>query len=335
MELSIEGGLSMKWTLLFFLCFNALPNILVVYSSRKEKFLRPLLTKFERETQIKVKLLSGVKVVKILEEQKRPLGNIFISNDVGQMEFLRSQGALKGMEMTPDFGISKKFMAPDYSWIGLSARSRILMYNKKLISEEKMPKTLWELTQKKWKGQFAITRGGNTSMIAHVAALSSLWGEEKTRTWIRKIKENAGAITNGHTEIRKAVGRGEFKFGLVNNYYYHLQRLEKKHHDVGAIYPDQQGAGVFTNSAGVALLKNPTHQAQAESFMKWVVKADNQKLFIHSSHETPLNPTIAHRTPGKNIHQYKSTDVPLKLLGPNWQKSKKLIESAGLDLAIK
>ena len=325
----------MKWALFFLLSFNALSKTLVVYSSRKEKFLRPLLTQFERETQIRVKLLSGVKVVKILEEQKRPLGNIFISNDVGQMEFLRFQGALMGTNIDQDFGIPKKFMAPDYSWIGLSARSRIFMYNKKLISEAEMPKTLWELTKKKWKGQFAITRGGNSSMIAHIAALSSLWGERKTRTWIRGIKDNAGAITKGHTEIRTAVGRGEFKFGLVNNYYYRLQKLEKKHHNVGAIYPDQKGFGVFTNSAGVAFLKNPTHKTEAETFMRWVVKSKNQKLFVFSSHETPLNPAIADNTSGQNFHQHKSMDVPLISLGQNWQKSKKLIESAGLDLVVK
>ena len=258
----------MKLILLLLLCFNTLAAELIVYSARKEKFVRSLLAKFEQETQIKVKLLSGVTVARILGEQHRPLGNIFISNDVGQLEFLRFQGVLEGVKIVGDFGIPPQFMAADYSWIGLSARSRILMYNKDLISKQEMPKTLWELTLPKWKGQFAITRGGNGSMIAHVAALSSLWGEAKTRTWIRKIKENAGAITQGHTEIRKAVGRGEFKFGLVNNYYYHLQRLGKKHHHVGAIYPDQQGMGVFTNSAGVALLKNSTNQASAPGLYK-------------------------------------------------------------------
>ncbi|WP_281246375.1 hypothetical protein [Desulfoscipio geothermicus] len=29
-----------------------------------------------------------------------------------------------------------------------------------------MPKTLEEMTDPKWKGQFAITRGGNGSMVA-------------------------------------------------------------------------------------------------------------------------------------------------------------------------
>lgn len=43
-----------------------------------------------------------------------------------------------------------------------------------------MPKTIAELADDKWKDQFAITRGGNGSMIAHVSVLRNEWGDEKT-----------------------------------------------------------------------------------------------------------------------------------------------------------
>ena len=325
----------MRFFVLFALCANCFALELVVYSSRKEKFTRPLLNKFEREANVKVKLLSAVKVVRILQEQRRPLGNIFISNDVGQLEFLRRQGALRGAKMDSGVAIPPQFRAADYSWVGLSARSRILIYNRDLITEDQMPKTLWELTHPQWKGQFAITRGGNSSMIAHVAALSTKWGQGKTLQWLSKLKQNAGAITKGHTEIRQAVGRGEFKFGLVNNYYYHLQRLQKKHNQVAAIYPDQQGMGTFTNSAGVALLNNSTNGRAAETFMKWVVRPENQALFIQTSLEVPLNARIPSPTVAKRVDQYKTMEIPLDSLGEVWPTGKQLIERAGLDLAVR
>ena len=308
---------------------------LVVYSARKEKFVRPLLEKFQKDTGIRAKLLSGVNVLKILEEQKRPLGNIFISNDVGQLEFLRFKGALREVHIGQETGIPKGHQAPGHSWIGLSARSRILIYNKDLITQDQMPKTLWELTGPKWKGQFAITRGGNASMIAHVAALHSVWGREKTLHWVRKIKENAGAITKGHTEIRQAVGRGEFKFGLVNNYYYHLQKLEKTNNRVAAIYPDQEGMGVFTNSAGVAVLNNVHGQQQANAFMNWVIRPDNQRLFSQSSLETPLNAQLPIPSYSVGLKAYKVMKVDFSSLGRRWAETKGLIEEAGLDLAVK
>jgi len=79
---------------------------------------------------------------------------------------LRLQGALAANDSKALDIIDPKFRAEDGSWAGLSARSRVLMYSKDLITEEEMPKTLEEMTDPKWKGQFAITRGGNGSMVA-------------------------------------------------------------------------------------------------------------------------------------------------------------------------
>ena len=310
---------------------------LVVYSARKEKFVRPLLDKFQQESKVKVKLLSAISVMRILAEQKRPLANVFISNDVGQLELLRLRGALQAAKVNPKMGIASKYRAQDNSWVGLSARSRILMYNPQRIKKEEMPQTLWDLTHPRYKDAFAITQGGNGSMIAHVAALSSKWGEEKTLQWIKKVTANSGAITKGHTEIRQAVGRGEFKFGLVNNYYYHLQKRERKHNRVAALYLDQdeKGMGVFINSAGVALVKNPKNLKEAQVFMEWVTKPANQELFVNTTYEVPLNPTIKSPVSEENISQYKTMDIPLASLGMQWLKSQKLIEKAGLDLTIR
>lgn len=61
-----------------------------------------------------------------------------------------------------------------------------------------------------WKGKFAITRGGNGSFIAHVAALRAKWGDQKMEEWMRAVAQNTGVITKWHGDIRKAVGSGGF-----------------------------------------------------------------------------------------------------------------------------
>src|SRR5699024_5832686 len=64
---------------------------LVVYSSRNEKFMEPLLEKFEKESGITVNLLSGKDEIinKVKEEGKNAHADILISNDVGALEHLR------------------------------------------------------------------------------------------------------------------------------------------------------------------------------------------------------------------------------------------------------
>ncbi|MBA4538699.1 extracellular solute-binding protein [Bacillus aquiflavi] len=312
---------------------------LVVYSSRKEKFVQPLLDKFEQETGIKVKALHADDTVinRIKEEGKRPQADILISNDIGAMEHLRIEGLLQGFDPKGIDSIDEKYRAEDNSWFGLSARTRILMYNEDLITEEEMPKTMWELTDPKWKGQFAITRGGNAGLVAQVSALRNEWGDEKTSEWLKKIKENAGAIMKDHGEIRLAVGSGEYKFGLVNNYYYHQQLNEPTNNHVGAVYTDQADdeMGVFVNAAGVAFIKGAPNEKNAKEFLEWILLEENQKEFSFASKEVPLNPNVQTTEEAKRISDYKTMEMPLSQLGKVWTDTKTLIEKAGLDLEVK
>lgn len=312
---------------------------LIVYSSRNENFVNDLLEKFENETGVKVEALHAGNgaVNKIIEEANNVQADIFISNDIGALEHLRLQGLLASYEPEGIDTIDERYRAEDNSWFGLSARTRILMYNKDLITEEEMPKTIWELTDPKWKGEFAITRGGNGSMISHVSALRQTWGDDKTAEWIELVKDNAGAITNGHGDIRRAVGSGEFKFGLVNNYYYHQQLQEPEDNNVGAIYPDQAEGemGAVVNAAGVGLIKNSPNPEDAKIFLDWILKPDNQREFSYASMEVPVNPAIEARDFAASIKDYKTHDMYLGKLGEVFEDTQNLIEAAGLDLELK
>lgn len=311
---------------------------LVVYSSRNEKFMEPLLEKFEKESGITVNLLSGKDEIinKVKEEGKNAHADILISNDVGALEHLRQNDFLQGYDAEGIESIDEKYRAEDNSWYGLSARTRILMYNKDLITEEEMPKTIAELADDKWKDQFAITRGGNGSMIAHVSALRNEWGDDKTLEWLKNVKDNAAVITDGHGDLRRAVGAGEVKMALVNNYYYHQQLDEPTDNNVGAIYPDQgeDDMGAFVNAAGVGFINNAPNEDNAKTFLDWLMKPENQREFSYASMEVPINPDIEPIEEAAKISDYKISDMPLRDLGNVWEDTRELIEKSGLDLEI-
>lgn len=313
---------------------------LVVYSTRKESFVQPLLDQFTAETGIKVKALHGgdTMINQIKEERNRVQADILISNDIGALEHLRIEGMLQGLDQVEGIeSIAPQFRAEDNSWIGLSARTRIFMYNPALISEEEMPKTMWDLTDEKYKGKFAITNGGNASMVAQISALRSVWGDEKTKEWLEKISTNAGAVMKGHGEMRQAIGAGEYAFGLVNNYYYHLQLREPTNNQVAAIYPDQgEGEmGAFVNGAGVAVIKDGPHSDAALQFVGWLLKPENQKAFSYHSLEVPLNAAIEAAPEAKHISEYRVMEMHLSELGPMWEETRQLIEEVGFDLLLR
>ncbi|TWI54046.1 extracellular solute-binding protein [Halalkalibacter nanhaiisediminis] len=311
---------------------------LVVYSSRNEKFVDALLEKFTADTGIEVQALhAGDNATpRIIEEANNVQADIFISNDIGALEHLRIQGLLEGSNPEGIESIDGTYRAEDNSWFALSARTRVLMYNKDLITEEEMPKNIWDLTDPKWQGEFAITRGGNGGMIGHVSALRNEWGDERTTEWIEKVKENAGGIMEGHGDIRRAVGAGEFAFGLVNNYYYHQQLQEPTDNNVGVIYPDQgEGEmGAVVNAAGVGLIKGAPNAENAAIFLEWILQPENQREFSFASLEVPINPEIEAIEGAATITDYKTSDMQLSQLGEVWEDTRELIESAGLDLDL-
>jgi iron(III) transport system substrate-binding protein len=312
---------------------------LVVYSSRSEKFVVALLDKFQQETGVQVKALhlGEAAVNRIKEESNNVSADVFISNDIGALEHLRTGSFLQGYTPKGIETIDEKYRAQDMSWFGLSARTRVFMYNKALITEQEMPKTMWELTDPKWKGQFMIAHGGNGGVTGQVSALRYAWGDDKTLQWLQAIKSNAGAVVKGHGDIRLAVGSGEFKFGIVNNYYYHQQLLEPTNNQVGVIYPDQgqDGIGAIVNAAGVGFIKGAPHDANAKAFLDWLLRPENQREFSYASMEVPINPAIEKQEFAASITDYKTSEMPLSKLGDYFLDTKALIEKARLDLQIK
>ncbi|MFA9456377.1 extracellular solute-binding protein [Halalkalibacter sp. AB-rgal2] len=314
---------------------------LVVYSSRNENFVQALLDKFADETGVTVNALHGADPLQIEEEQGNVQADIFISNDLGALEYLNGQGLLVGFDPEGVETIDEQFRADDNAWIALSARARGFIYNKDLISEDEMPTSMEDLFDPEWanvENGYAITRGGNGGMIGNVSALRYEWGDERTAEWITAIKDNAAGIFEGHGDIRRAVGAGEHAFGLVNNYYYHQQLEEPSDNNVGFIYADQEDGqmGAIANAAGVGLVNEAPNAENAQAFIEWVLKPENQLAFVGESLEVPINPDLdppyEAALPFNELHVQ---DMPLKELGNYFEDTRALIEESGLDLDLR
>lgn len=307
---------------------------LVIYSGRNERFVLPLVEAFQEQTGIQVQLLSGDAaqfVHRLQAESRNPRGDVLISNDGALLEVARSMDLLQANASPSLEVIPANFRADDGSWVGLAARSRVLMYNKDLISEDEMPKSVFDLTDEQWRGQFVITRAGNASMVSHISAIRAVYGDAFTSQFITDLLANEPTIVSGHTDIRRAVGAGEFKFGLVNNYYYHLQLDEPVDNNVGAIYPDQgpDQMGVFVNVSGIGLVKGAPNEDNARRFIEFLLEPEQMKHYSLTSRETPLVEGIEAFAYALTIAEYQVADLHLAQLGPKYSDTLDLMEAAG------
>jgi iron(III) transport system substrate-binding protein len=214
---------------------------LVIYSGRSEPLLQPVLDAFKAQypdVEILLKAGSNSEIANaLIEEQANPQADVFITTELFTIQSLAEQGIFQSYRPSDADLLPQEFLGPDNSWTGLTRRTRVIMYNKDQVSQEELPTSVFDLADPKWKGKIAAAGSTNGGMQAHIAVLRQLIGEAETEAWLKGLTDNDVTFFGGHTDVRKAVGAGEFSLGLVNHYYYHLQLAEGS--NVGIIYPDQ------------------------------------------------------------------------------------------------
>ncbi|HLF17809.1 MAG TPA: extracellular solute-binding protein [Candidatus Omnitrophota bacterium] len=274
----------------------AVAQEVVVFSGRKEALIKPVLDLFKEKTGIDVVLKAGDSAAlgqQIIQEASNPSADIFIAKESGSLEYLRLKGVFEPYVSDATAKIPERFKAGDGTWIGVCGRSRAVIYNKGLIALEDVPKTLEDLTREQYKGKIAAVNASNESFIAWVSALRIYFDDTYVRNFLKKLKANEiHLLSDSHTDVRKAVGRGEYPLGLINHYYYHLQREETDPAvtNVGIVYLDQgpNDRGEIVNVSGAAIIKGAKHLKQAQQFIDFLASPQAQQLFAESNFEYPL-----------------------------------------------
>jgi len=308
---------------------------LIVYSGRKDKFIKPVVAEFTKETGIKVLLHSGSSTSllnKLKLEGANTTADLYISNDAGNLEKGKEMKLFSPVSAELVKAIPQKLRAEDNSWIGLSARARVLVVSTKDKSAD-FVKSVFDLADPRLKGKLGITHSGNESYIAGVTVYMESVGKEKTRKWLAGMKANvAGKVFNKHSKIVKAVAKGKRSVGLVNHYYIYRYFAKHPNAAIKIVLPDQgdKGMGVAWNVAGIAMTKHSKNKKDAERFIAFVTSAKGQSLFAKVNREYPAREGIAASAEVPKAGSYKVAPVAMPILGQKRNETLDLIESVGM-----
>lgn len=307
---------------------------LVVYSGRTEYLIKPVFDLFEKETGIKVKVRYGSspELANLIgEERANPRADVYVGNDAGSLEVLRMNGLLAPYQSDRVRAVPADLRAEDGSWVGVTFRLRVIMYNTELVKDPSvLPKSLLDLTDPRWKGKVAIGRGYHEYMVGNITAMRMALGDARTEQFLRDLIKNQPVTLGSDTQIRQAVGRGEFPLGWVNHYYFFLQKAEGS--PVGIIWPDQgEGQmGAAANITGVGLVKGGPNPEAARQFVDFMLRPDVQELFAQRNFEIPTVPGVKPAPGVPTMDQVKRAKVDLKVYGKEWQRTVDLIQKVGL-----
>src|SRR5213594_2108798 len=308
---------------------------LVIYSGRKEKAIKPVVDAFTKQTGIQVDLKVGKPsglANEIRMEKTRPRGDLYISTESGIVEILTKEGLLDPYQSAATKAVPADFRSAAGTWTGISGRARIMLYNKNLVLENDVPKSIFELSNPRWKGKLAIAGTRERTTLAWATALVALKGETFTRDFLKGLHANDLKILTDNTEVWQGVGRGEFAIGLTNSPNYYLARQNNL--PVGVVYPDQEtgGFGTPVNPNAVAVIKGTANPEAAHKFIDFLLSPEGQRILATQDYEIPLVAHVDSSSEVPPLQSIKRTAVTaqrladleeatltlLTSLNPNW-----------------
>jgi len=272
---------------------------LVIYSGRSDKFVKPVVAAFSQKTGIQVLLHAGKPTPllhRLENEGAQTPADLFISNDAGSLQKGSAAGLFASIDEEFANRVPANFRAADNTWLGLSARARVLVGNTQRKGEWGFVRSVMNLEDPRLRGKIAITTSSKESFIAGATVYAEVLGYPRITHWARGLKTNAaGEAYAKHGRIVSDVAAGNKAIGLVNHYYVFRHLAKQPEAPIELIMPDQGKGkmGVAWNVAGVAVSKHSQKSTSVAAFIDFVTSVEGQKLFAELNQEYPVRDDVA------------------------------------------
>lgn len=304
---------------------------LVIYSGRKQSLIGPIIEQFTEISGISVSVKYGssteIAAQLMLEGSKTP-ADIFYAQDPGAIGSI-----IDMLEPLPSDILDK---IPDWAksdsgkWIGITGRARTLIYNTDNVKDSDLPSDLNQLCDSKWKGKIGWAPT-NSSFQTMVTGMRKIWGEEKTKSWIKCMLKNEVKIYPKNTPQVEAAGKGEIDIGLVNHYYLYKfildggegDKFKARNHHLTA-----GGPGSLVMVSPVAILNTTKNKENSHKFINFMISKIAQNYFVNDIREYPVIEGIKTHPLIRPLDQLIKPNITLSDLS-DIQGSAKLLQEAG------
>jgi iron(III) transport system substrate-binding protein len=261
---------------------------ITLYSGRDEELIAPLIEQFTEETGIEVDARYGESAemgAQLLEEGDATPADVFYSQEVGAVGVLAEAGLLAELPEEVVDRVDERFQpGDDNQWVGVTGRSRVIVYNPDLIEA---PEGVEELTDEAYRGKVAIV-ADNAGFQAFVTGFRESQGEEAARQWLEGLIAN-DPITDieSNGDVLEAVENGDVPIGLINHYYW---ARDERQPDLTSqlVFPDGDDPGGLVNATAVAITKGSAEDPAALALVEYLISEEGQTYFVEETFEYPV-----------------------------------------------
>lgn len=311
----------------------AFANELVVYSSRANHLLEPIVAKYQQETGVSVKLVNdkaGPLMEKLKAEGKNTQADVLITVDGGNLWQASQMGLLRPINSnTLKQNIPSHLRDPKNQWFGLSVRARTIVYNPTKVQPSQLS-TYADLAHPKWQGQLCLRTADNVYNQSLVGTMIQNIGAKRTESIVKGWVNNlAAAPFANDTAVLEAIDAGRCSVGITNSYYYGRLLETKPDLNVKIFFADQQAKGTHVNVSGAGVVKYSDNVAQAQQFIEWLSSDKAQNLFADLNNEYPANPKVSPDPKVAAWGTFKQDVINVSVAGKNQSRAIMLMKKAG------
>lgn len=263
----------------------------VLYSGRGGGLIGPLIDSYEAANKVDIKVRFGDSAdlaATMLEEGDNSPADMFFSQDAGSLGAMQQENRLDELPEDILAKVPDRYESRRGDWVGVSARARIVAYDKRKLSPADLPRSILDFTDPKWKGKIGWSPL-NASFQAFVTAMRVTKGEQVARDWLEGILKNDPESFESNVPVRDAIANGEIEVGFINHYYVaEAVAAEGKDYPVGVYQPPGGDLGSLVNVAGVGILRSSRQHAAAEKFARYLLGPAGQRFFAQTTKEYPI-----------------------------------------------
>ena len=180
-------------------------------------------------------------------------------------------------------------LPPEYKdekglWVMNAATLNVIGYNTRLVPAANVPKSFWDLTDPKWKGQLLMDENESKWM----AGMMTYYGEAKVLELLRKLATQDIQFRAGHTLIQTLAAAGERPVVAVA-FANGVERLKKERAPMEWVAADP----IIGLTFGVGLVKDAPHPNAARLFIDYLLSKEGQEIIADSGYFVPRRDVAA------------------------------------------
>lgn len=262
-------------------CEKSISREIVLYTSVDEPIARPIIAEFEKQTGIRVLLVTDAEAMKTVglaerlrAEKDRPQCNVWWGNEIFHTINLAEEGIFTPYQSSVSNDIPEMFRDAQHRWAGSSIRVRAIVGSP---SAPRVPKGLTEMTDSEFKGHLAMARPTAGTTGSHVAAIYALWGNEKADQLFRDLHANGVKLLGGNSVVAEQTAQGTIWAGLTDN---DDVSAAQKLGSVNLFLPDQDTIGTLVIPCTVAMVKP---SVDAERLIDYLLSRQVEQKLIDAS----------------------------------------------------